>query len=451
VDGAVLAQMCKHYIDLLPWEEDALPGQTYKNWCPMIGSHTCDICGAIMAMGPGYIVNPSLGKSIEFPFSMTLHYLEHGSFTYLGHYGAPPGEEERPDVPLLLEILEMPFEGFEHRLPVDNDSDSDLLSDTEETAIGYQPFDDDQNKNSIQDGTELANRCGAIIDNLPWKEEALPGQTYKWLIPTYGNETCDICGETVNMGPAGIVNPILGIDVNCPLIATHYMQHGSFSYAGNHHNGRIDVPLLLRALEIRFPYEPNDHQLQLYTPDSDGDLLDDNEELKSSLNMYDADQDNDITPDGIELAKQCAKVIEELPVWDGQGQEPNEIYTIRLECDGLEQCDICGQWIHMCGGKIVNPKLGLHYPDANDPMSTEFLPDLALHYMKHGSFSLAGSDHTGRVNIPLLMQVLEMPQQCGHLGTIYLPGDFNKDCKEDFSDFADFANKWLESTDPAEE
>jgi len=339
----------------------------------------------------------------------------------------------------------------QHHLPVAQDYDTDLLSDSEETAIGYQPFEGDQNKNLVQDGAELANRCAAIIDNLPWREEALPGQTYKWLDPTYGLETCDICGETVNMGPAGIVNPTLGIDVNCPLIAIHYMQHGSFSYAGNVHNGRIDVPLLLRALENRFPYEPNEHQLQLYTPDNDGDLLDDNEELKSNLNMYDADQDDDITPDGIELAKQCAKVIEESPVWDGQGQEPNEIYVFRLECDGLEQCDICGQWIHMCGGKIVNPKLGLNYPDANDPMSTEFLPDLALHYMSHGSFSLAGSDHTGRVNIPLLMQVLEMPQQCGHLGTIYLPGDFNKDCKENFSDFADFANKWLESTDPAEQ
>ena len=41
-----------------------------------------------------------------------------------------------------------------------------------------------------------------------------------------------------------------------------------------------------------------------------------------------------------------------------------------------------------------------------------------------------------------------MPKQCGHLGTLYLPGDHNKDCKEDFKDFADFAERWLESTDP---
>ncbi len=452
VDGAVLAEICKTAIDLLPWENEVTdPNQTYKQWWPQLGLHTCDICGATMAMGPGVVVNPKLGITVNFPFNLTLHYLEHGSFSYLGQESVPGDVEGRVDVPLLLEALEIPFAGSEHRLPVDKDSDSDLLSDTEETAIGYKPFNGDQNKNTIQDGAELANRCGTIIDNLPWREEALPGQTYKWCDFQHGLETCDICGETVNMGPAGIVNPTLGIEVDCPLIAIHYMQHGSFSYAGDVHNGRLDVPLLLRALEIRFPYEPNDHQLQLYTPDSDGDLLDDNEELQSGLNMYDADQDDNITPDGIELAKQCVKVIEELPVWDGQGQEPNEIYVIRLECDGLEQCDICGKWIHMCGGKIVNPKLGLQYPDANDPMSTEFLPDLALHYMSHGSFSLAGSEHTGRVNIPLLLQVLKMPQQCGHLGTIYLPGDSNKDCKEDFSDFADFANKWLKSTDPAEE
>lgn len=453
VDGALLAQMCKQAIDLLPWEDEVTdPNQTYKKWWPQFGLVTCDICGSSMAMGPGQIVNPKLGKSIEFPFNMTLHYLEHGSFSYLGHYIEPGEMEGRIDVPLLLEILEIPFAGFEHRLPVNNDSDVDLLSDTEETAIGYQPFNDDQNKNTIQDGAELASRCSSIIDKLPWREEALPGQTYKWCDFQRGEETCDICGETVNMGPAGIVNPTLGIDVNCPLIAIHYMQHGSFSYAGDWHNGRLDVPLLLRALETRFPHEPNDHQLTVDGNDFDGDYLTDNEELQSELNMYETDQDDDITPDGIELAKQCEEIINGLPQsfpWDG-GEEPNEIYVIRLECDGLEQCDICGQWIHMCGGKIINPKLGLQYPDANDPMSTEFLPDLALHYMKHGSFSLAGSEHTDRVNVPLLLQVLEMPQQCGHLGTIYLPGDSNKDCKEDFSDFADFTNKWLESTDPAE-
>lgn len=447
-DGVELGQLCKQLIDKLPWVNEVTnPNQTYKQWWPQLGLNTCNICGATMAMGPGQVVNPKLGKSVQFPFNLTLHYMEHGSFSYLGKYGSEP-VEGRIDVPLLLEVLELPFEGFDHRLPVKNDSDGDLLSDSDESAIGYQPFEDDQNKNIIQDGVELANRCWAIIDKLPWREEALPGQTYKWCDFQHGLETCDICGETVNMGPAGIVNPTLGLELDCPLIAMHYMQHGSFSYAGNVHDGRINVPLLLRATETRYPHEPNDHQMQLYTPDSDGDLLDDNEELNSGLNLYNPDQDNDITPDGIELTKQCAKVIEELPLWNGAGEEPNETYIIRHEVDGLEQCDICGKWIHMGGGEIINPKLGLHYPDPNDPMNKLFLPDLALHYMSHGSLSLSGSVHTGRVDIPLLLQVLEMPQHCGHLGTIYLPGDFNKDCREDFADFADFANKWLKSTDP---
>jgi len=47
-------------------------------------------------------------------------------------------------------------------------------------------------------------------------------------------------------------------------------------------------------------------------------------------------------------------------------------------------------------------------------------------------------------------KILEMPYVCGHLGTIHLPGDFNKDCTENFKDFADFADKWLQSTDPAQ-
>jgi hypothetical protein len=97
------------------------------------------------------------------------------------------------------------------------------------------------------------------------------------------------------------------------------MEHGSFNYAGDIQRGRIDVPALMRALELRFPGEPDEHQLPVSANDLDGDLLTDNEELAAAHNLYDADQDKDLTPDGIELATQCAQVIEALPV-----HEPNE-------------------------------------------------------------------------------------------------------------------------------
>jgi len=286
----------------------------------------------------------------------------------------------------------------DHQLPVSQDADADLLANKEELAIGYRVFEPDQNRNEIPDGVELAKRCAADINDLPiydpYSGEPEPNQTYRigWLLR--GSEQCDICSGWVNMGGVEIINPKLALrypDPNDPLdrgflpfLALHYMEHGSFDCFGHFepnepgHVGRVDVPRLLRVLELRFPYDPNDHQLPLdyvvdpngrLAPDAndlDGDLLADSEELAAGYNLYNPDQDQDLTPDGIELAKQCAAVIKELPYQ--YEADPNQTYRFCHELDGLEQCDICGQWIHMGGCAIVNPKLGLTYPDPNDPM-----------------------------------------------------------------------------------
>ena len=136
------------------------------------------------------------------------------------------------------------------------------------------------------------------------------------------------------------------------------------------------------------------------------------------------DQDNDLTPDGIELAKQCAEVIEGLPEWDFQGDPPtDEIYKACYFQYGLEQCDICGQIVNMGFWQVINPSLGLSID----------VYDITCHYMSHGSFSYSGLDlshdpfHNGRVDIALLAKILEMPQRCGDLGTLYLPGSLVKD------------------------
>ena|GEM_PF-3963807 len=351
-----------------------------------------------------------------------------------------------------------------HQTPVPRDADADLLANREELALGYLPFNPDQNRNLILDGVELARRCAREIEKLPWESEVTdPNQTYKWCVFQYGLEICDVCGETVNMGHAGIVNPRLGLKVDCPPIATHYMAHGSFEYAGHYsaqplHVGRIDVPLLARALGLRLPYDPNQHQLPLdYTvetlgrlaPDAndlDADLLADSEELATALNLYDPDQDNDLTPDGPELAAQCAAIIELLPEYKPNegGPEPNDLYKVNHWQRGLEGCPICGQSVNMGWWTIVNPRLRLSY-DAYEIM---------LHYMAHGSFTYHGLKdegdllHAARADVPKIVKLLEMPIECGHLGTLYMPGDSNKDCKEDFKDLPHFADKWLDSTDP---
>jgi hypothetical protein len=258
-------------------------------------------------------------------------------------------------------------------------------------------------------------------------------------MPQFGLETCSICGETVNMGPAGIVNPRLGLRVDCALIAIHYLEHGSFAYKADVRKGRLDVPALARALEIRFPCDPNEHQLPVGGDDLDGDLLTDTEELAAGYNLYDPDQDDDLTPDGIELARQCAAVVDSLPVFDPDGPEIHALYKVNFLQRGLEYCDTCGTTVNMGYWKVVNLKLGL---------SAE-VPVLVLHYMEHGSFSYAGDLHKkGRIDVPRLVKILEMPRRCGDLGTIYLTGDMNKDCRVTLADFGELAEKWLGCTDP---
>jgi len=328
-----------------------------------------------------------------------------------------------------------------HQLKVSQDADADLLADKEEIAIGYLVLKADQNRNQIRDGVELAKRCGVVIEQLPWEDEVTdPNQTYKWCMLQYGLETCDVCGATVNMGPAGIVNPRLGLRVDCSLIAIHYMEHGSFGYEGDVHKGRLDVAALSRALEIRFPYDPNEHQLAVDGNDLDGDFLTDNEELAAGYNLYNSDQDNDLTADGIELARQCAEVISELPVLDPNG--PEVLYSVYKESflqRGFETCEVCGVTVNMGYWKITNAKLD---------QSIE-VPEILNHYMEHGSFSYWGDVHEkGRIDVALLVKILEMPRRCGDLGTIYSPVDWNEDCQVNLADLAEFVEQWLEHTDP---
>ncbi len=341
-----------------------------------------------------------------------------------------------------------------HQLPVKQDADGDLLADREEFAIGYDPFNPDQNRNLLLDGAELANRCADVISSLPtWapgEPRPIPLSTYRIEHLLDGLEQCDICGQWIHMGGSEIINPKLALhypDPNDPMnsvflpdLAVHYMTHGSFDCAGSEHKGRVDIPRLLRTLELRFPCDPNEHQLPLDANDLDGDLLADLEELASGYDLYDPDQDDNLTPDGIDLANQCAEVIDQLPVFDPYSADaPEYLHKQNFFQKGIEECHICGMYVNMGFWKVVNPALKLEID----------VPDIVCHYMTHGAFSYSGDIHgKGRIDVPALLNVLEMPRRCGHLGTLYLPGDSNKDCEEDFKDLAHFADKWLDSTDP---
>lgn len=339
-----------------------------------------------------------------------------------------------------------------HQVPVSQDADSDLLSSAEETAIGYLPFNSDQNRNTVSDGVELAQHCAGVIDKMyvyiPGTMMPIPYGPYKVRRAMFGSELCDICGQKVNMGGIEIFNPRVELqypDPNDPLdgallpdLALHYMEHGSFDCFGDVHHGRVNVARLLRVIEQRYPHDPNDHRLPLDGGDLDGDLLKDAEELAAGYNLYDADQDADLTADGIELAGQCAEVIDALPVFDPNGPEVQALHKVSFMQRGLEYCDICGTTVNMGYWQVVNLKLKLSID----------VPVLALHYMGHGSFSYAGDVHgKGRMDVALLVRILEMPRRCGDLGTVYLPTDLNKDCRVDSADFLEFIERWLQDAE----
>ncbi len=341
----------------------------------------------------------------------------------------------------------------QHQLPVSHDADADQLSDAEEFAIGYRSFVSDQDRNEIPDGVELAKRAASVINELPiyipGTSMPIPNQTYKIQYAFFGLERCDICGQQVNMGGYEIINPNLEMsypDPNdalesmfLPELALHYMEHGSFDCFGDVHQGRVEISRLLRVLELRFPNDPNEHQLALEESDYDGDLMTDKEELASGYNLYNPDQDEDLVPDGIELAKQCAEVIDALPVQDPNGPEIlHALYKVNFLQRGLEYCDICGTAVNMGYWQIENPRLGLSMQ----------VSEIELHYMKHGSFSFAGDVHgKSRIDVVLLAKILEMPNRCGDLGTIYRPADTNRDCEVNLADLTELLDMWLQYSD----
>ena len=461
-DGVELAKLCAAGIDDLPqWDgQGDPPNETYKWYILALGLETCDICGQQFNMGSVVVVNPNLSLTVGCPF-ISLHYMEHGSYNYAGsiHKG-------RLDVPTLLQALELrlPCEPNDHQLSVPKDADADLLANKEEYAIGYKPFDDDQNENEIPDGVELAKRLAADVNDLSqWDGFGdPPDEMYKYEHELDGTEKCHVCGDDIHMGGWEIINPKLGLKYPnnddplngtfLPDLALHYMEHGSFDCYGDYHTGRVNLQRLMRVLERRFPFDPNEHRLPLDyvvepvgrlasdANDLDGDLLADSEELASGYNLYNPDQDQDLTPDGIELAKQCGEVIEALPVYDPNGGDPppKQMYKVEYVARGSETCHVCAVVINMGFVEIINPQLELRIE----------VPFISLHYIEHTSFSYAGSINIGRVDVPLLVKILEMPRRCGDLGTIYLPGDLNEDCSENFKDIAEVANRWLECTDP---
>jgi len=163
-----------------------------------------------------------------------------------------------------------------HRMPVSDDMDRDLLADSEEEAIGYDPNNADEDGNDVADGVDLALALYSQIDQLDWYWEEWVGGPDVSDPPTIEQELptdriyaihfeymydcqwiCSVCGEGTTVGHLQIVNPDLHATWEegfiLPLDALHFMEYGSFSYSsacGDPHEGRVDVQGLLEVLPV---------------------------------------------------------------------------------------------------------------------------------------------------------------------------------------------------------
>jgi hypothetical protein len=188
-----------------------------------------------------------------------------------------------------------------------------------------------------------------------------------------------------------VVNPKTGESCSIPYIGKHFLEHGSFSYTGSLHSGRVAPPKLQVALTSQGDY----HYVPV-SPDTDQDRLSDQEEQDLKTDPQNPDEDQNGVVDGLELARHLAAEISALPT----APTTDSVYRRDFQLKGLERCAGCGETVNMGHLTVCNPQAELYAK----------LPYIALHYLEHGNFSFAGDVHgLGRAEVKLLADALRSP------------------------------------------
>lgn len=292
-----------------------------------------------------------------------------------------------PAAACLAAVLVLPgvARGYDpHWQPVPDDQDNDYLSYAEEILAGLDWARAYTTGEGVVDGVYLAQFLSGLIDALPDTPQA--DQPYKSFEYQYGTETCDICGQVINMGDVRLVNPERGLDVAMPIIALHYLEHGSLSYLGSVHDGRVDLSLVKRVLLA----EDESHHLT-YPGDVDGDGLFPEEETYLGTDPASPDSDGDSVKDGPQYFEGLVETL------GGISRTPSqtEPYVDEWRARGLETCEICGKTFNMGGMEIINPM-------ENTSLYCDYV---ALHYLAHGSARYDGSTNDGRL-LPVLLNTV---------------------------------------------
>ncbi|HRT10614.1 MAG TPA: hypothetical protein P5233_19705, partial [Candidatus Paceibacterota bacterium] len=380
IDGIEAARALRAELETLPRAPSAEQGPKDRPFVvehPMDGVETCPRCGDRVVMGIWEVINPVTGLSLSVP-SMGLHYLEHGGFAWQG--GQLMGGQGRVDALQLKAVLA--GHGGAHLLPVEPDTDHDLLTDEEERDLGSDPLNADQDLNQVADGLDLARRIAGEIAVLPGGPVIAP--LFRLDFPLRGLERCDICGTNVNMGHLTVCNPLAQLYAKIPYIALHYLEHGSFTYAGDVHGKcRCRVRLLVETL-----HSPGPSHFTTPAGDSDADGLTDEEEACFLLDPNHPDTDGDGVPDGFALATSLWEEINALP------RSPNpDAYVLEHPQWGLVNCPVCGAAVNMGSLEIVNLRQG----------PSLMLSYLNLHYLAHGSFAVSSTNRVDPVRLDRLL------------------------------------------------
>ena len=276
-----------------------------------------------------------------------------------------------------------------HWLPIgENDPDNDYLTYQEEVILGthLNYFPDD----SLA-GQAKALEFKAIIDSLPIDSSDTTCYVIEHLYR--GIETCQICGEVMNMGFIEVVNPMRDLSIDIPFMALHFLENGSFSYDGTTNSGRIDIELLKEVIA----HYDSTHFSIVTSNDEDNDGLNDDYEDDFSTQINNPDSDENQLVDGAEVAEELIETIAGLPVIEYNEEPPSDsIYIKFMLADGIETCDICGIAINMGDVRIVNPTI-------KEEINFSII---GLHYLAHGRFAYGGSENSGEIDALQLAQVL---------------------------------------------
>ncbi len=361
-----------------------LPDGPYKVDWAMDGVEQCAVCGQWIGMGFFQIIHPVRGLETVV-HKIALHYLEHGSIGYDGsiHSG-------RVDVDLLKRIL-TPVDAPHILVSALSDDDNDQLENGEEPLLLTDPLDPDTDGDSLEDGPQVVEGLVATLSMLP--REPREDGPYVTENKLRGLETCDVCGETMNMGWITVINPLENISIDLPYIALHYLGHGGLGYSSDLHAGRT-LPTVLSSVLYG---TGGAHRIPIGN-DSDNDGLTDDEELALGYEPYDEDTDHDGVPDGPDLSIFLSQIIETLP----EGPLPDGRYVIHFQTYGMYQCLTCGEFINMGWMDIHDPSSG----------GCASLSYYNLHFMKHGSFSTDRPDLYGRKDPGELTSVLGISTGC---------------------------------------